>query len=180
MTIVSVNKLDVAKQQIDAAIRLHFSGEDIVVVHTIAASANQILRDIAENKKNSQWHNEINEIIQPNMKSKIWGLMNKPFNFLKHADKDSDEILEIEENINDHTIISCCCYSVTLGLPITNEIAGFTRWYAIMYPHTLLDISNIKPFVSSNNFDCFRNLTRIEKLNYGMQLVLSISKGENM
>jgi len=51
MTEMRVTKIEAARRQIDAAIRLLFSEEDPVVIHTIASAGFRILRDIAHNNE---------------------------------------------------------------------------------------------------------------------------------
>jgi hypothetical protein len=49
-----VNKIAVAGRQLDAAIRMFFAKEDEFAIHSVAAAAFQILRDVTENRgKNS-------------------------------------------------------------------------------------------------------------------------------
>ena len=43
---VLINKLEAARRQLDAAIRLTFSNEDALAIHTLAAAAYRIVRDI--------------------------------------------------------------------------------------------------------------------------------------
>jgi len=45
---VFINKLEAARRQLDTAIRLTFSNEDALAIHTLAAAAYRILRDILE------------------------------------------------------------------------------------------------------------------------------------
>jgi hypothetical protein len=168
---ISVNKIDVAKRQVEASIRLHFSGEDPIVVHTIASAAHQILRDISGHRETSEWHKDLTQLIRPDMKKEFWANINKSYNFLKHADKDPDETLELEENINDHTIISCCGYFITLGYAASSEMLGFVRWYEIMYPQILDGNSRSGSIISTIEFDNSAQYTREDKLNYGWQLI---------
>jgi hypothetical protein len=43
---IYVTKLEAARRQIDAAIRMYFAGEDSLAIHTIAAAGYKILRDL--------------------------------------------------------------------------------------------------------------------------------------
>ena len=47
---IRTSKLAAARRQLDAAIRMLFSGEDVLAVHTVASAATTILRDIAESR----------------------------------------------------------------------------------------------------------------------------------
>ena len=46
----SVSKLDAARRQLDAAIRMYLANEDELAIHTLAAAAYRILRDLLEKR----------------------------------------------------------------------------------------------------------------------------------
>jgi hypothetical protein len=48
-----VDKIEIAKRQIDAAIREHFTNNDPIVIATLTSPASQILRDLNRNNKNA-------------------------------------------------------------------------------------------------------------------------------
>jgi hypothetical protein len=50
---VVVFKLAAAQRQLDAAIRMYFSGEDELAIYTVAAAAHRILRDLMEKRGRS-------------------------------------------------------------------------------------------------------------------------------
>lgn len=47
---VFINKLEAARRQLDAAIRMTFTGEDELAIHTVAAAAYRILRDLLDKR----------------------------------------------------------------------------------------------------------------------------------
>jgi hypothetical protein len=51
---IFVTKLEAARRQIDAAIRMIFNNEDSVAIHTVSAAAYKILRDIKKNRDRSE------------------------------------------------------------------------------------------------------------------------------
>lgn len=171
MADLRTNKLDAARRQTDAAIRLFFANEDPFAIHTIAAAAQRILRDIAEKRGNSQWHEAVKQLIRPGMENRFWAATNKAANFLKHADSDADEILEVGEEVNDLTILSCCVYYTSLGFESTPEMRGFFSWHMVMYPELLLDSDPRKKVVSGHDFDWWRAQPREKRLSYGQELV---------
>lgn len=52
--IILVTKLSGAQRQIDAGIRMTFSGEDPLAIHTVAAAAYRLLRDIKQKRGRSE------------------------------------------------------------------------------------------------------------------------------
>lgn len=73
-------------RQIREAVRLYFEQRDSVVLHTIIASAHQILIDLGKSK-------EIKSMLKNPTASK--GTLNYPYNFFKHADKDPEAKINI-------------------------------------------------------------------------------------
>lgn len=50
-----INKLEAARRQIDAAIRMFLSNEDEIAIHTLAAAGYQILRDVKKSRGKSEF-----------------------------------------------------------------------------------------------------------------------------
>ena len=171
MTKIKVTKLEAAQRQIDAAIRLLFKNEDPVAIHTIAAAALQILKDLAK-KDNTQVWKMMNQCIRPEMRKTFRDeVENKAVNFLKHADKDPDGILEnVDEIINDLTLFSGCILYNDLGHPWTHEMAGFIIWYSAIFPDHIRDDlpwSAMLAEVAHN----WRDLPRKEQLAFGQEML---------
>lgn len=86
----TISKLDAAKRQLDAAIRMLFLGEDIIAVHTVAAAAGNILKDISIAKHpDKSWHLQAMQVNKLERRQYMQ-IMNAAANFLKHADRDPD------------------------------------------------------------------------------------------
>lgn len=175
MADLRTNKVDAARRQTDAAIRMLFANEDPFAIHTVAAAANRILRDMAENQGGSLWHEGVKQLIRPGMEGKFWGAMNKAANFLKHADSDPHEVLEAGEEFNDLIIMSNCVYYTCLGFEQTPEMRGFLGWHMVMYPDLLLD-GPAKSLVSGRDFDWWRAESREKRLAHGQQLVALVKR----
>lgn len=47
---ILINKLEAARRQLDAAIRMTFTGEDELAIHTVATAAYRILRDLLDKR----------------------------------------------------------------------------------------------------------------------------------
>ncbi len=91
-----LGKLDAARRQLETAIRLYFADGDDVSVHTLAAAAYSLIRDINEHRQGEpmlkDWHLFLPDDLALEFKSYI----NRPENFLKHADKDPAGVGELE------------------------------------------------------------------------------------
>ena len=181
MTSVSITKLSAAQRQIDAAIRLLFSGEDILAVHTVVAAAHRIVMDLAENRNlrphteaietaiATLYHQRFGEPI-PNRKLQNWAArfekehyrqhFNRPANFLKHADKDASEGLDQESLQTDALLLVSCVTYAELGLAYTSEMNAFCRWHLAVYP--LEDGDEIK-----TDSGYIHDLSRSHQLEFG-------------
>ena len=171
MAKIKVTKLEAAQRQIDAAIRLLFKNEDPVAIHTVAAAGLQILKDLAKNDNTQVWQ-MMSQCIRPEMR-KIWRneVEHKAVNFLKHADKDPDEVLEnVDEIINDLTLFSACILYDDLGHQWTPEMASFILWYSGIFPDHIRDDLPRSAMVAevANNW---RDLPRNEQLAFGKEIL---------
>jgi hypothetical protein len=169
-------KIDAARRQLDAAIRLFFALEDPFAVHTIISAAHRILRDLAEQSGRSRFHQTVKGLIRPGMEGEFWSAINKNVNFLKHANSDPEATLEFEEEVNDALIAHSCLYYETLGHQLTPDMRGFIWWYMMMKPNLLVKSSEIRELLLRPEFHRIRELPRNEQLSYGGQLCSMIKK----
>lgn len=175
---IRTNKVDAARRQLEAAIRMFFAKEDALAVHTIASAAYRILRDLAEGTGNSKFHESCKSMIKPGKEKEFWAAMNKSANFLKHADSDPSGILEIKEEANDMTIATACLYWESLGNQLTPEMRGFMIWHMVINPDLFLDDTPAKKLLSQRDFDSLRALPRAEQIELGKHLIKK-SRGDS-
>ena len=171
---VHITKIAAASRQLDAAIRLFFMNEDELAIHTVAAAAFRILRDVSDNQdknfttevfklgiyniakryaegivpepelkliKNSgimtivekivadpdfdREHIEVN--ISKATEQRAWP--SKAANFLKHADRDVDEHLPIDEVENEKLLMAgCAAYLHLMRVPTPEIMAYYAFW----------------------------------------------------
>lgn len=90
-------KVAAAQRQIDAAIRMHFSGEDKLAVFTVAAAAHRILRDLLEKRGRSA----AGEIIRDARRMVAYQLEAQ---FLQEGVHLPDDVVEAAIRLNDNRI----------------------------------------------------------------------------
>jgi hypothetical protein len=90
-----VTKVEVARRQLNCAIRLHYAGEDPLPIHTITAAGFRIVRDLAEQNGEAWLWRQIKVRFQPGKERVFWTKYGEAANFLKHADKDPDGVLPL-------------------------------------------------------------------------------------
>jgi len=139
MATIKVNKIEAARRQIDAAIRLLFDNEDPIAIHTLTMAGFRILRDLAD-KQNCNFNKEVKSLFKPGMEGKAWGAMQSFANFLKHAQKDPDAIIDnIQEEINEIILFFASLYYRDLGYQFTPEMLALHTWYSTIHPDIISD-----------------------------------------
>ncbi|MXY64676.1 hypothetical protein F4212_01880 [Candidatus Poribacteria bacterium] len=141
-----IDKITAARRQVNAAIRILFSGEDILAIYAVAAGAYRVLADLAKNngtilvgdKSVETAYNDLH--VERTGKSlsefqrDVRKEMNRPANFLKHADKDPEATSVIDEHMTDILLLDCCSSFEELTGEFTDEMVSFLEWYFAVYP----------------------------------------------
>lgn len=123
-----IGKLEAAKRQLDAAIRMFFRNEDMLAIHTVSRAAFRVLYDITE-------ETNAKKALDTHIKKVGPKRFHEETNFLKHADE--DPAAEIDENFQDFTEAGI---GMAIGLykshdsTLSPEMASFLAWSALMRP----------------------------------------------
>ena len=134
MNEAGITKIEAARQ-FNAAIRMLFRNDDPLAVHTVAMVGLRILRDLA---KNRGLEHTVDSMIRLGKEREFWGAVNDRANFLKHADRDSLDILTpFPEHANDSLLMIASTYYEFLGKPPTLEMWGLAVWYCSIHPDVL-------------------------------------------
>jgi|SRR5208282_2307760 len=178
MATVVVNKIAAAQRQLDAAIRWLFAQEDILPVHTVAAAARRLLCDIAEERgltivdyegilrnvyaQLTGKHPDPAQMAPGTPQFKKWFQkeINRPTNFLKHAEHDVDTAIDSSDLNTDYLLLEACATYSKLGLEWTPEMHAYARWHLAVYPHE----SGDKISTAAGNID---TLPRPHQLEFG-------------
>ena len=130
-----IDKLDVVRRQIKEAVRLFFEERDRVVIHTIIASAHQILFDIGKKSKVKSAVKSTMGLRKPEIQKHL-KIINYPYNFFKHADRDPIGKINIgpldrltSDFIMDAIVI---LHQISGNIPIEAKVYWF--WFVSKYP----------------------------------------------
>jgi hypothetical protein len=136
-----IGKLEAARRQIEFAMRAHFEKRDPFAIHTVTEAAFGILRALADKRGSVRIHQVIVDRIKPGMESEYWWYINRASNFLKHADRDPDAILEdVNEEINDSSIFLAIAYYADLSTePISRTMNLFFVWFLCSHPNLMTE-----------------------------------------
>ena len=148
---VRITKQSAAQRQIDAAIRMLFSGEDILAIYSVVAAADGVVSDLAKKRNiddgtsdaardtyfqltgktipddiSKQWVSDLTKLIRSSFRD--------PANFLKHANRDDKRSLDPKDLDTDTLLLRTCAMYAKLGLEFTLEMEVFVKWHHAVYP----------------------------------------------
>lgn len=89
----TITKEDAATRQLGEAVRLFFRYGDLLAIHTLASAALQLLVDLGEQRGVSTVVQRHDHIRPERLKEWLAAIV-RTRNFLKHADRDSDDLLD--------------------------------------------------------------------------------------
>lgn len=130
---VVLAKLDVGRRQIDSAIRMFFAEEDVVALHTVAAAAHGVLRDLARHKGITKSIKD-SPLISDASRSEFFRAVNYPQNFFKHADSDPNTKMVFRYNGTAFFVLDSIVLYVALNEPLTQEMVVFLMWIQLRFP----------------------------------------------
>jgi len=139
----TIRKLEAAKRHLGEAIRLFFEGRDSLAIHTLAAAAQGILRDIArasDAQHLSILHDHPN--ISPEHRKDWVNALNAPRNFFKHANNDPYGTLEFDESENVNVLLDAVLLYGTVGREHLSAANVFMGWFTTKNPELRAAISN--------------------------------------
>ncbi|MFQ5652680.1 MAG: hypothetical protein ACE5IY_22330, partial [bacterium] len=129
-----ISKIDAAERQLKEAIRLVIQNRDPISTHTLACAAHQILYDLARKKGLSS---NIKDIV-PNRKKREWfNILNTPYNFFRHANKDTEKKIMFNPTISHFFILDATFLYQNLNNKLFYEGALFRLWFSKHYPNYL-------------------------------------------
>lgn len=85
-----ISKIEGARRQLDTAIDLYFDNGDSLSAHTLAFAAFKVLFDLYPHRRGDGFAAQIDAMIS----KEGWRAMSGVANFLKHADRDPDALLQ--------------------------------------------------------------------------------------
>lgn len=131
----NISKPEAAERQLKEAIRLVLERKDPIPTHTLAGAAHQILYDIAQKQGISS---NIKDIV-PNRKKREWfNILNTPYNFFRHANKDSEKEITFNPVISHFFILDATYLYQAINDQLFYEGALFRIWFNKNYPDFIL------------------------------------------
>lgn len=132
-----VSKLEAARRQLEEAIEVFFRQGDMVAVHTLAAAALDILRDLGRPKGLGSIVKD-SPLVLPEKQREVREIFNAAQNFFKHANRDPEETLEFRPDATPFFIFDAIeLYAQVKG---SSFAAGdvFRMWFVVTNPQFTL------------------------------------------
>ncbi len=128
-----LTKFDVAERQLLQAIKMFFSKEDSVSIHTLSEAAGQVLYDIGKSNGVISLTRDC-ELIKPERKKEWLTAVFKSRNFFKHADNDAAATHEFRAVFNDFSLFDTVNMYTSIKKCWTPETLLFLIWFGHRYP----------------------------------------------
>jgi len=175
MTTMRIDKIDVERRQIEAAIRLLFENENQIAAHTLAAAGSQIVRDLCEVRKIVGFE-EFKDLIKPEHMKDYWRVYNRSANFFKHADKDGAATYEFNPEETDYVLLFAIKWYRDLGATPTSVMVAYLSWFAASNPNTLKEGATFGPWQPAfDKMKSFLNhVDRAERLELGKEVFAKV------
>jgi len=162
----AISKVDAARRNLAAAIRLFFEHGDPIAIHTLGAAAQSIIRDIA--KSRGLEHTSIlhdHPDIPPEARKQWIDILNAPRNFFKHADRDPDATLEFDPAANETLLLDAVLILSEIDKRHLSEASVYIGWFTTANPALRGAINNnqigehaVRVGISPTDFCEFREL----------------------
>ena len=96
---MAITKLEAARRQLDAAIRLYFADDDPIAVHTLVGAAHILITDLS---KAAKLESILDRYIVPAYRWEFEGAIRSVQNFFKHSERDGpDATLEFDPHFTE-------------------------------------------------------------------------------
>jgi len=132
--------LGAARRQLDCAIRLLFSREDGLAVHTLALASYNLLYDLAKQME-SDTVRRLNEDASYWKGTEFWSELKALSNDLKHGDKVPAALLRgVPEELNEAILLTSCFLLRDLDALSTPETQALWLWHHAIF---FIDIEDV-------------------------------------
>ena len=128
-----INKREGVRHVLHAAIRAVLSDEDPFAIHLLGQSAEKVLLDLLANEG---VEDPLYSLLKPDMRSVFFDIYRESYNFLKHADRDSDGKLGVRNIVGSNDLLLFICivrYGVLFG-SYTQHMSMFLTFAGLLFP----------------------------------------------
>lgn len=129
-----LTRQDVARQQLEAAIRDLFLSHDLVAAHLLGWAALDVIADVAKTHSRPTLRGAAEALMDPHFR-KVWRRAERDhYNFLKHADRDPQRKARLLPAMTTFALYIACRDYLAAFDESTPVLAVFTGWYLSQNP----------------------------------------------
>lgn len=177
MNTIKLTKIEVARRQIEAAIRVLFANDDPIAAHTLAAAGSQIVRDLCE-AANVSGFQEFQDWIKPEYLKNYWRKFNESASFLKHANRDGLATYDFNPEETEYILLFAIKWYRDLGSTATPTMVLFLTWFGACHPNVIAnDANDLMAETLRHAAQHAQNLDRDERLKTGADLLAKLNRG---
>jgi len=146
MASIQVSKLDAARRQLETAIRLYFSHGDPVSIHSLAAAAYNVVRDVGEKRGAPPMllKDKLVDNVRPEAQTRFRNKINEAENFFKHADRDHDSVHDFDPEFSEVFLLDACDQYYRLTAEVLPIFGVYRSWFIANHPD-FFDLSKLGP-----------------------------------
>ena len=105
---LKLTKQDVARRELQAAVRLYASGGDRVAVHVLVSAAAEILTAVGKSKGFVTSRQRFLDRVEPGYQELVASALVESFNFMKHGRKDAEDVLTYNPDESEMSLFFAC------------------------------------------------------------------------
>ncbi|GMV68550.1 MAG: hypothetical protein AMXMBFR76_09890 [Pseudomonadota bacterium] len=119
--------------------RLYFSSEDPISIHTLAGAAFGILNDVSKSKELEieSFRDLMMKRAKPGQEEEMRFYLKRHENFFKHADRVADANIDFNPSSTDWVLFDCICLYYALTQKNPPIMKAFHVWWQYSYRHLL-------------------------------------------
>lgn len=137
---MKLSKLDVAKRELEFSIRLFFLSGDPIIIHLVTSAALNIIRDLCKKKGIKTFMDQFLSRVKPEKHKLVIDKLHEAQNFMKHADRDEDKLLDFNPELTDFTLWECVDLYYQLAKEVTGIMQAYRLFIYLKYPDLLEDL----------------------------------------
>lgn len=132
--------MDAAVRQLETAVGLYAAEGDPVAIHTLTGAARQILEDVARRRKvpGLTLPGQAEGLIRPERVAAFRAMLREAQNFLKHADRDPDRVLDFPVDASEPLLFDACLTFRRLTGEVRPWLQAFVIWVWLGNPELLV------------------------------------------
>lgn len=174
---IKISKLDAAKRQLETVIRLYFSSGDPVSIHTLAAAAYNVIRDVTAKRgaEPMMLKDQMIEYVKPEYKQMFREKVNEAENFFKHADRDHEATLDFNPDMSELLILDACLQYQRLTGELPPLFLIYRGWIIANYPDIYIFPEELKRTVHATA-PSVREMGRVKYFDAMLPSVMQIRR----